>query len=165
MSATVKKVSPAVVRRRERWLAALESDRYAQGTGKLRRQGYYDAADNWVDEVGYCCLGVACKVLRIAPEDWTDGYAPGVFSERLAVPSLFGDSEYGYWTCRRRQSKFQDMCAGWNDTLGLSFKQIAARLRQKRFFGPDLDRVVTERACLDELERMKQNHAINTAFS
>jgi hypothetical protein len=51
------------VENRKKWVQALRSGKYRQGSGTLRR---------WVDgtETAYCCLGVACDVLD--PNGWTD---------------------------------------------------------------------------------------------
>ena len=44
---------------KNKWIAALRSGEYKQGTGSLRECGEEN------DTVGYCCLGVAAKVLGI----------------------------------------------------------------------------------------------------
>lgn len=54
---------------KERWIEALESGKYPQGRGALRRTRPNASADE------FCCLGVLCDIME--PEMWTgdgDGY-------------------------------------------------------------------------------------------
>lgn len=46
---------------RRKWIAALRSGEYKQGTGMLRRRHKVYSEDR----VGHCCLGVLCEVLGV----------------------------------------------------------------------------------------------------
>lgn len=95
----------------ETWPEALESGEYKQAKGQL-----YDP-----DEKGYCCLGVACKLLNdmrlIKKDDWiNDAELP---EKAIALLSIGSSGEHK----RENQSLAND-----NDN-GKSFKQIAKLIR------------------------------------
>lgn len=72
---------------KEKWLEALRSGNYKQGTGKLRQ----------VEKNGdtYCCLGVLCDVLGVkwhtSDDDWDGHPAYGVMDNRYINDSDLPD--------------------------------------------------------------------------
>ena len=86
---TTKRMDPIV---KAKWVAALRSGAYGQGTGQLR------------DGNEYCCLGVLCD-LR-GPQDW--------------VPSNYGNGfAYAYDPCADMPPGFMKEWAGldWDNVL------------------------------------------------
>lgn len=108
----------------EKWLRALESGRYKRGRSwlKMERGGKFE----------YCCLGVACEVAGVK---WQLGYGgrystsgcdaslPESMVRWLGVFSHIG--VVGYWEID------EPSMAEMNDSLDLSFKKIAARIRKR----------------------------------
>lgn len=125
-----------------KWVKALRSGKYIQGTGRLR------VGDS------YCCLGVACDISGLG--EWVKGegniargYTYKVFSDNgqyplavsyipfvlvnklgLGLSTLVGDKVEppGATT----ECFIQDSLVELNDSYGLSFEGIAAEL-EKRF--------------------------------
>lgn len=104
----------------ERWLKALESGRYKQGTACLCMRD------------SYCCLGVACKQIRIRAISMSDGRvafgknlctgnAPREVIEKLALKGETGPL--------RRKLGVNRSLVGANDN-GVSFAEIAAFCRR-----------------------------------
>lgn len=100
---------------REKWVKALRSGRYKQGTGRLH---------SMADEM--CCLGVACRVMRLKKEDtgkqgWVYGgvsqYAPSSVVDAMGLCNDSGYTGYTLW-------KDEFSLASAND-WGASFKEIA----------------------------------------
>lgn len=94
-----------------RWITALESGKYEQNHGTMRR------ADS------YCCLGVLCDVVD-----------PGAWSKCIGLSRIWGDdgdwltvpkSTWAKLPARLRQSDLITL----NDEKRASFKEIAAYLR------------------------------------
>ena len=105
-----------------KWIAALESGEYKQGTGVLHR-----VID---DKHSYCCLGVACEIVKdelelpvvLASED-TDRYQYGK------------DGTTGYFPCEVLHHydiayNMQEELISMNDTGNKSFIEIAEFLRK-----------------------------------
>jgi hypothetical protein len=91
------------------WIAALRSGNYPQGESALQ------------DEDGYCCLGVACKVLiPVDKQELDDGYLDGGYPiSQPSAPQWLKDinADFGNKTGKN--------LAGLNDIDGLSFDEIA----------------------------------------
>lgn len=91
------KLPPAFKRK---WVRALRSNKYAQGTGQLRERA--------LDE--YCCLGVACDL--VGARTHINGIPLGYSSSRLLPPEL------------RINHETAEHLSNMNDS-GKSFAQIA----------------------------------------
>jgi hypothetical protein len=110
------------------WVSALESGRYNQTTGKLCRK-----IGN--KKVGYCCLGLLCRLQGRLLKDNADNY----FDADSSTVVL--DSSNPCYPVLSFIGKFPKDCrvetdtetaftlAGCNDQLGLSFKDIAKIIR------------------------------------
>lgn len=78
-----------------KWLRALKSGKYKQTTGRLCRKVR--------GEYRYCCLGVACEVLRIKHEtngddvlfDGCSGFLPEDASQELKLRDVGGEFGQG----------------------------------------------------------------------
>jgi len=96
---------------KKKWLAALRSGKYEQGTGALCEDGKY------------CCLGVLCEVLpRPKKKSVKYFYNENIVPNRLALKAAGwpdGDSVALIYNGHRR------CVSSLNDSAGLSFKQIA----------------------------------------
>lgn len=116
-------------KRVRKWIRALRSGDYEQGTSKLRRK-----------EDSFCCLGVACDVVQpdgwanyeaersYNPEDWTDwGHELGEGSESSSYGPITKLSREGL-KLFRVASRGQQRLMNLNDSGGASFKTIAAKL-------------------------------------
>jgi hypothetical protein len=114
----------AIGPRQEEWLTALESGGYAQCDGHLH------------DGVGYCCLGVACKLADIEPKAFALGdgtkrymfegernYPPPQVVERLALWTMTGELD------NHQEDLGHETLADANDS-GKSFAKIAAFCRE-----------------------------------
>ena len=73
---------------KEKWIKALKSGNYVQGSGSLRKE--MDNTNNTSSMPTYCCLGVACSVAGVPEEyitgewiDYVDGYEYDVVPEVL----------------------------------------------------------------------------------
>ena len=98
------------------WLAALRSNAYAQGIGRLHV------------EDKFCCLGVACEIFQdqlldgihlrgtTTLYDDSSSHAPPAIQEHLALRTSMGDALYG--------SSYPALTA-MNDQRGYSFTEIA----------------------------------------
>lgn len=99
----------------KRWVAALESGEWKQTKGTLHRKGG-----------GYCCLGVACKLLLGEPDDFLGHFAiwgddgEAAPKEVVAALKLRG-------TLGESAAEPTDL-ASLNDS-GSSFKAIAKMIR------------------------------------
>jgi len=94
------------------WIAALRSGEYKQSKHRLETQG------------GYCCLGVACKV--VIPIDKLElnqyGLINGEYSdEQTYAPEWLKkiNSDTEFW------KTYGESLAGLNDSKGYSFEAIA----------------------------------------
>ena len=101
------------LRLKKRWVEALRSGNYDQGTYRLRNGGD-----------GFCCLGVLCDIIgpddATSPGGWTGErtvYAHGEYRSTTSIPDLLAE-EIGIST------GFQGMLARMNDH-GHSFGKIA----------------------------------------
>lgn len=105
----------------EKWLEALESGEYKQGTGELTDE----KMKRW------CCLGVVCDVARkngvrkLSDEELiNNGYLPATMSKALGI-----DEEGGFLENIRYRGRIFDTLARLNDA-GVRFKTIAKIIRQ-----------------------------------
>lgn len=99
-----------------KWLAALVSGEYRQGTDVL------------FNGRSYCCLGVACRITGMRSRKGDSGFryfgdefshAPKSIVEYLALRGPNGSAKHGQ----------QWSLISMNDTLGKTFKQIAEIVR------------------------------------
>ena len=112
----------------KKWVNALRSGDYKQVKGSLQ-----DFISEKSDETGYCCLGVACKVL--IPEELIERHINGSIAHGL--PSFQKHSPK--WLIRVQQmgysipstSKDTLSLYSLNDSWGYSFTQIADLLEEK----------------------------------
>ncbi len=121
------------------FLDALLGDEYAQDTGRLRNRDSLDG------KKALCCMGVAADVYSkergipwamVGKDEnaaWTflqeTGVMPTVVAEWLDLrnPSGRVSTNPDLWDRTNWRAKLDRECAGsCNDTVGLSFKQIAA---------------------------------------
>lgn len=119
-SMTAKEVEAA-------WIEALESGRYKQGDGALRRKA--DAFDDRPDQ--FCCLGVLCDLVNPAWWELTDG--SGIFEFNGAkdyapsnIEELVGWNELQEGEYLNVQSRLVHM----NDGLHMTFPEIAQAVRE-----------------------------------
>lgn len=89
-----------------KWIKALRSGKFEQGSGALRREGKY------------CCLGVLAEVSGVAPES-IEGH--GVLLSVSPYLSEMLDPGYG----RDRQIALENMNDGYRGTKKCSFPEIA----------------------------------------
>lgn len=107
-------VSLEVHKRRRLFLQHLESDWYKQGQGYLRNKN---------DE--FCCLGVACNVHAILnPEVAATQTNPTEYQGREVFPESFVLEFFGI------EHALGEKMYQWNDSDNLTFKEIAAKLRE-----------------------------------
>lgn len=93
----------------KKWISALRSGKYPQGTHRLNRQGKY------------CCLGVACEVAGIKPElSTTEGTFSYNCSTASAPESLL---KYGIDSCGTLQNVDKTLME-LNDK-GSTFEELA----------------------------------------
>lgn len=100
-----------------KWLKALRSDKYSQTTGTLQ------------DGKGYCCLGVACKVLiPKAKQKLFGGFLAGTMpnSVQSDAPEWLKNISADFATKSRSGSAIVEL----NDEKEYTFKQIANRLER-----------------------------------
>lgn len=96
----------------KKWIAALRSGKYKQAKGELQ------------NEKGYCCLGVACKVLISENKQYKiDGFLGG------GLPDTQPDSP-DWLKCinGKTYTSFGETLTVANDNLGYTFKDIADTL-------------------------------------
>jgi hypothetical protein len=112
------KKTPEQIKNLKKWVEALRSGKYRQTTGRLKKKlpGKH---------VGYCCLGVACKVLGVK-HDRLGNLLPDEAQEMLGTNSrgtIPGPHKF-------RASGYHDL---WelNDHLYMSFKEIADVIEEK----------------------------------
>ncbi len=103
-----------------KWAEALESGKYTQGSGHLHQIPIQD------QRARYCCLGVLCEVAKV-PDSWD-------WKEKSTLSDAFRTTETGASSSCLREffhmsSQWEDKFVNMNDVLGLTFKEIAARIR------------------------------------
>jgi len=96
-----------------KWVKALRSGEYKQGIGHLEQQDY-NHADEKIDPVKYCCLGVACHIGLTQRRKPADKNA-----------STCGDSKPEVVSTKFLPSKVQDFLAEKNDDSKWGFEKIA----------------------------------------
>lgn len=99
-----------------KWLKALRSDKYSQATNALQNKN------------GYCCLGVACKVLIPKDQqklfgDFLEGCMP---TRQPHAPKWLTNINEDFAAKSRSGSEIIEL----NDTKKYTFKQIANRLER-----------------------------------
>jgi hypothetical protein len=117
------RLTPEHAERIDKWVEALESGRYKQGTGRLR------------DRDCYCCLGVLCDISGVGEWNSTGEFVfgDGLSREFEDAPPLEVAKMFG----------LQDVCASIVDGMSLidfndgtrsvprePFPKIAARIRK-----------------------------------
>jgi hypothetical protein len=107
---------------KEKWVEALRSGKYEQGTGYLCRDGQY------------CCLGVLCDVLGIDNKDYPhtrgaktyfvdeDDHSSAFGLPRAALELTHLNSTSGRY--QKDNGDFSDLITN-NDEQGMSFSDIA----------------------------------------
>lgn len=120
-----------------KWIDTLATTRRKQGKERLG-----DA------QTGYCCLGVACKVLKV-PYDSDEGT-----SEPLVNVVGLNDDSGSYVFKDGEKAPYQEAhgdvnienLVGLNDGHNFTFKQIAERLRTKarRYFKGSVGSIVAK---------------------
>ena len=123
---------PAPAEMRKLWVKALKSGEYKQTTHALRE-------DKGLDDYGYCCLGVACDVLRKVVNDpnvarWAEnGFVVNNDEARSSYGTLSDDVRNAFGLYSHRGAPIlgsSDVTEGhgdlaaWNDN-GATFAQIA----------------------------------------
>lgn len=110
---------PTVRENRVRWLKALVSGRYKQVRSKLEKVDRHTHKP-----IGYCCLGVACKIfspeLRKVSENFIVRYN-GLFGQMPMETRKLVGIEY----CLMNDLIYKNDCQNW------SFEQIARFLARK----------------------------------
>lgn len=128
MKLTIKQKSENAIK----WLKALLSGRYPQGSDQLGNREY-----------GYCCWGVACKIL-LPSYNTTDGWDNRI-TPLIGFKSLENSGPIGFEVRRDYLNEYEEETwdtennlAGLNDNLNLTFKEIATILiiRAKDSFVP-----------------------------
>lgn len=108
---------------KKKWIDALRSGKYRQGTGRLIRTG--------ISENEYCCLGVLCSVMGMEEEgdvfrDKTThlGYETALaeLAEQLGLEKKV--------SLKGVQTDLQDKLINMNDSLGWNFEKIANYLER-----------------------------------
>ncbi len=90
-----------------KWISALKSGNYKQGTGCLKK--------TVLGENKYCCLGVLCDLIN--PEIWKDTEVNDRFSWNNRTDSIEGNVTL--------PSYIQSDLISLNDAKGSSFEEIA----------------------------------------
>jgi hypothetical protein len=104
-----------------KWVAALRSGNYIQGSGRLKRKRW-SAGNEPVTQ--FCCLGVLCDIVK--PDGWKDNisnYPYHTFNEGKSTqeeyPNLNTMKEFGIYTSAVKK------LASLNDDDKLDFNKIA----------------------------------------
>jgi len=134
--------------RREAWIAALESEEFRQGSGKLHHKGAQQVRGTATDFENFCCLGVGCRLAMV--QDWgitvtsdedETSYGEITYTCRLGLGSDESSQHYmpecvwealgldGRGANRVRGEPDPADLAIANDDDSLSFKEIAELLR------------------------------------
>lgn len=112
-----------------KWAEALESGKYKQASGFLRRKNHFDGP-----EFLYCCLGVACEVFReeTGEGEWRDNVFMGnSFVLPDAVADFFGFNRGLHdGTMQLKMDDPHMACWQMNDTEGAPFPHIAQYIRE-----------------------------------
>lgn len=101
---------------KQRWVEALRSGMYQQGTGALKQETPAG--------VKYCCLGVLCELKEVSWVPWT--YNPS--KKKAAYATQFSDAAFVPYALAKEiglQESTQVELVEKNDSLGESFEQIA----------------------------------------
>lgn len=133
---SLAEVTPEAKERLRKWIDALRSGKYTQGTGGL-----------CLNNGSFCCLGVACDIVKDELNaSWVKGTAEGTYSFKGITPEGVEFLNYALLPFRvqnlyrlPRQAGFQVRAEGGeekigsrkyrltslNDDLGATFKDIA----------------------------------------
>lgn len=117
---------------KEKWIAALRSGKYKQAQESLFSGIYDDENDTSV--IGYCCLGVACKVAGISDDDMSGHPYPSDLgpSHQKNLPELLLEHG-GYFstiTSFEEQKNEVSKLMHMNDVQEKSFPEIADYIEQ-----------------------------------
>lgn len=97
---------------KKRWIEALRSDKFKQGTGVL-----HNTTKNT-----YCCLGVACRIIHPRKDFKNSGTLSSYNTKSIKIPDILkGDNSkksYDY-------NPVVDKLINMNDMLDKDFNQIA----------------------------------------
>lgn len=124
---TIWKLDPIYVERRQEWIEALLSGKYAQGKGKLRDRHNQ-----------FCCLGVGCDVSKLTkwklpnypyPDRYIYLNIGAVLPPR--VEEYFGFSNGNPVVCG-------ESLAVWNDSFSATFEEIALGILFEEEFQKDI---------------------------
>lgn len=121
-------LTPAQVRLRKKWVAALRSGKYQQGRGQLK----YNP-----DRVArYCCLGVLCAILDPKEKTWNgeEGAPPARYNKMAGlrppdVDALVAMNDTGVWASE--PDPHTGVCY---DASLCSFKDIADAIEADTYF-------------------------------
>lgn len=104
-----------------RWLKALRSEEYEQGTGTLRDSFDYEQSGYVPGGVKrFCCLGVLCDIAGVRWKPGDEGCKFGKDSINDIGLTFFGLTDQD-----------QELCVTLNDEKSRSFKQIARTIEAK----------------------------------
>ena len=103
----------------ERWIEALESDEYVQCQGTLRKFNVLGLDGE--PEMSHCCLGVLAEV-----EGFRNEHGELLYPEHI----LNRHEEDIIGSFEMFPGVYQEDCYDWNDSQGMTFKEIAANLRE-----------------------------------
>lgn len=108
-----KRLTDSKVANRRLWVGALLDGSHDQGAGQLHTD-----SDTW------CCLGVAGDVL-----DPGAAFLPAE-TQALLLPQRWAADKLGITSgnCSPGHTSDQGTAAGWNDSYGLTFAEIADRI-------------------------------------
>lgn len=107
---------------RKKWVEALRSGKYKQGTAYLCRNGQY------------CCLGVACEIntdivkksMYISPNDYAiDSYNGAAATLPSELQDILGISPYGELTTEWYHIYAEPTLVELNDLRNFTFEEIA----------------------------------------
>lgn len=119
----------------ERWLQALESGNYRQGTGYLKKWDRCNGSGE--KESSYCCLGVACEIFQEETNTKQEASDSGIEFLFNDMRSMMPASVMEYLGLRTAFGNLEEKrnCVNYNDSLaemndkGVQFKEIAAYIR------------------------------------
>lgn len=116
-----------------KWLKALEGGRYRQTTGQLS-----SSVGTKNSKYSYCCLGVMCNITdaEVLEHEPHDRPSRSLISQGKLWWREDGNPPRAIRKMFNLTSKGMNLCVEMNDDQNLSFKEIAAAIRQSpwKFF-------------------------------